>query len=137
MEEQAKASGKSLPVSFKHSVEVCNMVRGKDLQKAKKLLTEVVDFKRAVPYRRYGHDTPHRPGIGAGRYPIKTAKEVLMLLESVEANAQFKGLNTNNLIIVSISANKAARPYRAGRHRGRKAKRANLDVVVALKEAKQ
>jgi large subunit ribosomal protein L22 len=126
----AKAVGTSMPISMKHSVEVCNMIRGKNLQKAKKLLNEVIDFKRAVPYRRFGKDTPHKPGIGAGRYPINTITEILKIIESAEANAQFKGLNTNNLVIAKIVPNKASEPYRAGRQRGRKAKRAHLEVIV-------
>lgn len=134
------AVGRSLPVSTKQCIEICNFIRKKPLQRAKSLLNDVIDMKIAVPFKRFTA-VGHRKGkVGPGRYPIKATKEILTILESVEANAQFKGLSTANLIIIHIAANRASIPWRHGRHRGRKTKRTHVEVVVeekALEEKKE
>ncbi len=133
--EIAKASGTSLPVSTKQSIEICNFIRNKKLEKAKAILERVIEKKEAIPFKRFGSDTGHKKGaIGAGRYPQKTAKEILKLLNSVEANAQIKGLNPDDLKIIQLIANKASAPWRFGRKRRRKAKRTHIEIIVKSKE---
>ncbi|MBW2993412.1 50S ribosomal protein L22 [Candidatus Woesearchaeota archaeon] len=130
-EHTARINGKSLPISTKQSIEICNFIRGKNLEKAKELLREVIKHKRAIPYKRFGGDVGHKKGkIAAGRYPENACKAILNLLEGVEANAQFKGLNTSNLIISYICPNKASRPWHYGRQRRRKMKRTHIDIIV-------
>lgn len=129
----ARAFGRSMPISFKQSIEVCNFVRNKSLQQAKKILAEVMEKKRAIPFRRFNTDLGHKKKIGPGSYPIKTSQELLKLLEDVEANAQFKGLNANNLVISHLSPKKAAKAWRYGRQRRRTMKRTDVEVVVKEK----
>ena len=101
-EQMAKAIGKSLPISTKQSVEICNVIRKKNLQKAKEFLNEVIAEKRPIPYKRYDRSMGHKKGpLSVGRYPIKACKNILAILDSVEANAQFKGMNTVNIPIFS------------------------------------
>ncbi|MBS3102546.1 50S ribosomal protein L22 [Candidatus Woesearchaeota archaeon] len=132
-ERMAKTTGKSLPVSFKQSVEICNFIRNKNVNDAKNILAGVINKKRAIPFTRFNRDLGHKKKIGPGRYPIKASKEIVRLLESVEANAQFKGLNTANLVISGISANKASKAWHFGRKRRRKAKRTNIEIIVEEK----
>ena len=130
-EHTAKINGRSLPISTKQSIEICNFIRGTNLEKAKALLGEVIKHKRAVPYKRFSGDVGHKKGkIAAGRYPENACKAILSLLEGVEANAQFKGLNTSNLVISYICPNKASRPWHYGRQRRRKMKRTHIDIIV-------
>ncbi|MBW2978129.1 50S ribosomal protein L22 [Candidatus Woesearchaeota archaeon] len=137
-EHAAKAVGQSLPISRKTSVEVCAFIRNKSLDRAKSLLQLVINKKIAVPFKKFNKDVGHRKGkIAAGRYPKKTCEEILKLLESVEANAQFKGLNTANLVISSIIANAASRPWHYGRQRRRKMKRTNVEIVVEERAEKK
>ena len=56
--------------------------------------------------------------------------EFIKLIESAEANAQFKGLNTSKLVISHISANKASKAWHYGRKSRRKMKRTNVEVIV-------
>src|SRR3989344_9004900 len=126
----AKALGKDLPISFKHSVEVCGFIRGKKLAIAKQHLKEVIDLKRPVPYKRFNQDLGHKKGMMSGRYPVKTTEEILKLVESAEKNAQFKGMNVEKLAIAHIAAHKASRPAHGGRHRGRSMKRAHIEIVL-------
>jgi large subunit ribosomal protein L22 len=137
-EHTAKAVGRSLPISTKMSVEICTFIRNKNIAKAKNLLQAVIDKKTAVPFKRYNHDVGHKKGnIAAGRYPKKACEGILKLLEAVEANAQFKGLNTANLVIKNILANIASRPWHYGRQSRRKMKRTNIEVVVEEKAIKE
>ena len=126
----AKAVGRDLPISFKHSSQVCKWIKQKNLQKAKEMLKRVIALKQPVPYSSFLWDLGHKPGIGPGRYPVKTCQELLKLLESVEKNAQFRGLNTSKLVIAHMNAHKAATPWRNARHRGRKMKRAHVEIIV-------
>lgn len=128
-ENCAKAVGISLPISRKHGFAICRAIRGLDLPKAKKFLENVVLFKQPVPFTRFTDGVGHRPGIAAGRYPVKASSHVLELLKSVEANAQVKGLSTANLVIKHIVAQKAPSVMRSGR-RQRDAKRTHIEVVV-------
>jgi large subunit ribosomal protein L22 len=80
------------------------------LDKAKEVLEQVVELKTPIPYRRHNKKVAHRKGAqgyDAGRFPKKTAGEILKLLDSVESNAEFKGLYTDRLKIVHITAQRA------------------------------
>ncbi len=136
-DNMAGAKGIGLGISTKQAVETCSFIRGKTLVDAKGLLSSVIDLKAAVPYKRYNQKVAHKKKIGAGRYPVKCCNVILKLLESAEANAQFKGLNTSDLVVVHICANKASTPWHYGRARGRKMKRTNIEVVLEEKAVKK
>ena len=137
-ENEAKAVGVSIPVSYKQSYEVAKFIRGKNVQLAKKMLQDVVDMKRPVPMTRFNRDTGHKHGMAAGRFTINTCTFILKLLKSAESNAQFKGLSTANLIVRHIAAQKGPTSFRYGRHRRRQAKRAHVEIIVAeQKEASE
>lgn len=129
-ENCAKAVGLSLPVSQKLSIMVCNFVRNKNVSLAKKHLAEVISKKRAVPFTRFNDDLGHKRGMAAGRYPMNACKNILSLIESAEANAQFKGLSTADLIVVHASAQRGPGAMRHGRHIRRRAKRTHIEIVL-------
>ncbi len=128
-EHLATAKSLDLHISSKHSVEICNSLRYKTTAYAKKFLQEVTELKAAVPYRRHVRNVGHKAGMSTGRFPEKAARQFLKLINSVEANAQFKGLNTSELKITKILANRASLPMGGGRHRY-KTKRTHLEVEV-------
>lgn len=131
----ARAIGKALPISFKQSVEICSFIKNKNVNDAKKLLQGVAEQKIAVPFKRYNFDLGHKRKIGPARYPLKASRQFIQLIESAEANAQFKGINTSNLVISHISAHKAGKAWHFGRKTRRKVKRTNIEIVV--EESKQ
>ena len=135
-EHMARAIGMSLPISFKQSVEICSFIKNKSANYAKKILQNVAEKKMAVPFRRFTFDLGHKKKIGPGRYPEKASKEFIRLIDNVEANAQFKGLNTSNLIIAHISAHKGAKTWHYGRKTRRKMKRTNVEIIVEEKTKK-
>lgn len=132
----ARAVGLALPISFKQSVELCDFIRNKNVNDVKQILQKVAEKKVAVPFKRYNWDLGHKKKIGPGRYPGNASKEFTKLLESVESNAQFKGLSTANLIITHISAHKASKSWHFGRKSRRKMKRTNIEIVVEEKKPK-
>jgi large subunit ribosomal protein L22 len=135
-ENMAKAVGRNISISFKQAVEVCHFIRGKPLETAKMLLGEVLKKKTAVPYKRYKHKVGHKTKIGPGRYPAKASIEILKIIESAEANAQFKGLSAA-LVVKHAAAQKGAKTMRYGR-RGRRGKNTNIEIILAEeKEAKK
>ncbi|MFH0868477.1 MAG: 50S ribosomal protein L22 [Candidatus Woesearchaeota archaeon] len=134
-ETMARALGKSLPISFKQSIEICSLIRNKDVNYAKKVLNGAISLTTPIPFRRFNMNMGHKKNIMSGRYPKKTSTEILKLIDCVEANAQFKGLNTANLVITHINANKASKVTHFGRKRSRDAKRTNVEIVVREKAA--
>lgn len=114
----ASVYGRDLPISTKQAIEICNFIRGENLQGSKAILEKVIAQKFAIPFRRFNRDMGHKKGkVGSGRYPVKACGEILKLLESLEINAQNKGLDTAVLFISSIVPNKGANVMRYGRRR--------------------
>lgn len=106
-ETTVKASGRELRVSPKAAREVCVAIKGMKLDEAKDFLQQVIEKKKAVPFRRYKKKTPHRHGLqkfATGRYPVKASQKILQVLENAEANAMYKGLDTERLKIVHAAA---------------------------------
>jgi large subunit ribosomal protein L22 len=134
-EHFATAKSVNLPISTKQSVEIASFIRNRPLQKAKMLLQEVVEHKKAVPYKRYNRDTGHKPGkIAAGRYPEKAIACFMKLLNTAEANAEDKGLDSKNLMIIEAKANKGTQQWHQGRQRRRRMKNTHLSIKVAENE---
>lgn len=105
----AKAMGRDLNISFKHSVVICDKLHDMELRDAMELLEAVVAIKKSIPFKRFNTGVSHRKGIGKGKiakYPKKAAGEILSVLRNVEANAEYKGLDTERLRIINIQANK-------------------------------
>ncbi len=106
-ERTAIASGRDLQIKPKAAREICHAIKGMKLEDAKRFLEDVVAKKRPVPYYRHRKKVAHRKGLqghDAGRYPEKAATEILKVLKSVEANAEFKGLYPERLRIVHAAA---------------------------------
>ena len=105
----ARAMAKSLKISPKHCVEICNALRGMEVDKAKAYLNDVIDMKRAVPFKRHNKKVGHRKGLEGwptGRYPVKAANQILKVLENAEANAEYIGMDTDKLVIEHISSHR-------------------------------
>jgi large subunit ribosomal protein L22 len=108
-DKTAMASGRDIRIKPKVAREICHQLKGMKLEDAKTYLEGVVDMKIAVPYYRFRSRVPHRKqlqGHDAGRFPQKAAGEILKILESVEANAEFKGLYADKLRIVHVAAHR-------------------------------
>lgn len=108
--EIAKASGRDLRISPKAAREICKTISQMRLDEAKKFLQDVIDKKRPVPYRKHKKEVAHKAGIEgwyAGKYPVKAATEILKILDSLEANAEIKGLDVERLKLVHSATQRA------------------------------
>ncbi len=137
-ENSATVNGKDMPISTKHSIEICNFIRGKNLLKSKEFLSKVLEKKKAVPFKRFNRDMGHRPGsVGPGRYPQKATSIILKLLESLEVNAQNKGLDTASLYLKTVIPNKGSNVWHYGRQRRRRMKLTHIFMQAEEKVEKK
>jgi large subunit ribosomal protein L22 len=111
-EKTSRALGTDLKASPKKCSEVARNIRGMTVENAKRFLRDVIAQKRAVKYTHYKHYLSHKPGVGPGRYPKNAAKEILRVIESAQHNAEYKGLDSENMRIHTIAIHRA--PPRKG-----------------------
>ena len=108
-----RASLRDKSISHKHSREIALAIKGKSIEKAREFLEDVLSKKIAVPYRRYHNEVAHRSniqdGFCSGRYPNKATSEFLKLLDNLESNAEYKGMDLDRLKIISIVVHKATK----------------------------
>ena len=103
-----RASLREKQISHKHAREIAVAIKGLSIEKARDYLQSVRSLKRAVPFRRYKEQVGHRsdPGVMSGRYPQKSAVEFLKLLDNLESNAEYKGMDLDRLKIVNATVHK-------------------------------
>jgi len=116
-ERLAKASGRDLRIKPKHAREICAVIKGMNVDHAKKFLENVINLKQSVPFRRHKKKIAHKKDLKqfkwyAGKYPRKAAARIYEILSSVESNGEYKGLDIDTCKIIHAAA-----------HRGRIIKR--------------
>src|SRR5438132_11174491 len=83
------------------------------LSDAKRLLERVMELKQAVAYRRFHKEVPHQRQLNehfyAGRFPQKAAGRLFKLLEELEANAEYRNLDTERLNIIHAAAQRGTK----------------------------
>ncbi|MBP5734598.1 MAG: 50S ribosomal protein L22 [Candidatus Methanomethylophilaceae archaeon] len=131
----ARAIGKEMPISPKFTREICGLVRGRKVNTAIKTLEGVIALETPVPLKRYNKRVSHKQGVGPGRYPKKAAAAVLGVIKSAVANAEYKGLNTDDMVIRTISASRGrVTPGHMARAHGRATEwnqdTVNLEVII-------
>ena len=135
----AKAKANELNMSPKHSIEIAGFIRNKRVNEVIAYLNDVISLKKAIPFRRFNRNVAHKRGLpgnwDAGRYPVKASREYIRLLESVKKNAEYIGLDPENLEIIHATANrgraqKAFFPRAMGRATPKVRESVNLEVVV-------
>lgn len=105
-EKTSKAMGIEFHISRKHAHEISSAIKGMKVDVARKFLEDVSLLKRAVPYKRYTENVPHRKGMCTGRYPQKAAKNFLKVLANAESNAKYKGLDSEKMRIIHVATKK-------------------------------
>jgi large subunit ribosomal protein L22 len=132
-----RASIREKDISHKHAREVSVAIKGLSIEKAREFLENVIARKEAVPYRRYKNEVAHRSnirtGFSAGRFPKKAASEFLKLIDNLESNAEYKGMDLDRLRIVSASVHKGTKLQRfQPRAMGRSSPKFDILVHVEL-----
>lgn len=134
----ARAKANELPVSPKHAIEIARFIRNQDVNRAISYLNDVVEKKKAVPFRRFNRNVAHKRGLegwDAGRYPVKASQGYIKLLESIKKNAEYSGLDADRLVIVHAAANRGRGqkdffPRAMGRATPKRRETVNIEVIV-------
>jgi len=144
-QKTASARGSHLRVHFKHMREVSDNIKGMSLVKAKSLLNDVLEYKRAIKFTKFtGGVGRHAQGKlckapgDKVRWPQKATKIVLDLLLNAESNAEYKQIDVDNLYVVHAQANRAPkqrrRTYRAhGRINPYMSNPTHIEIILAEK----
>ena len=103
-----RASLREVGISHKHAREVAKAISGLNIEKARDYLLAVINKERAVAFGRYKGQVGHRsdPGMMAGRYPQKTAREFIKTLDNLESNAGYQGFDIDRLKIINATVHK-------------------------------
>ncbi len=135
----ARAKANELNMSPKHSIEIATFIRHQRVNEAIAYLKDVIGLKKAVPFRRFNRNVAHKRGLpgnwDAGRYPVKASKAYIRVLESVKKNAEYVGLDADNLEIIHVSANrgraqKSFFPRAMGRATPKVRETVNIEIIV-------
>jgi large subunit ribosomal protein L22 len=117
----AKACGREMRIKSKDCREICAAIQGMDAIKAKAFLQSVLDGKAYIPYKKTKSQGGHKSGMQPyGKRPVKAVDAVLGVLNSAISNAEFKGLDTENLKVVSALSQRGHK-VRRQRPQGRQA----------------
>jgi large subunit ribosomal protein L22 len=139
-ETTAKAAGREIPVKPKFAVNVAKALKGKSVKQARTFLEEVVAMKTAVPFRVHKRQVKHRRGgVGPGQYPVNVASAYLRVLNDAASNAEYKGLDPDNMYVWHAAAHRAAplpgfMPRAQGRATQWNKQTSHLELVLKNKE---
>jgi len=146
--KSAKARGSHLRVHFKNTRETAAAIKGMSLKKAQKYLNDVIKHKDAIPFRRYNQHAgrkamgkKYKNNGGQVRFPEKSCRFILDLLQNAESNAEVQGLSIDKLYISHIQVNQAPklrrRTYRAhGRIGPFMCSPCHIELIVSQKKDK-
>jgi len=134
-ETTSRALGKEYSVSPKKCREVCKMLTGMKVEEAKKYLKDVAELKTPVPYTRFKMYLSPKPKVGPGRYPKKAALAILRVLESAQSNAEYKGLEADNMRVKLAAAHrgrieKSYMPRAQGRSTPWNEQTTNIEIIL-------
>jgi len=103
-----RSSLREKDISHKHAREVAAAIKGLSIERARDYLQAVINKQRAISFGRFKNQVGHRsdPGMMSGRYPQKTAKEFIKVLDNLESNAEYKGMDLDRLRIVNATVHK-------------------------------
>jgi len=116
-EKSVRVFGRGLRISTKYSTIVCRAITGMNLGKGKGFLEDLISQKRSL----------------GGKYYTNISDALLGLLKSAEANAEFKGLDADRMII-HASAHKGFTFWRPRRLKMRRTKRKATNIQIVLEE---
>jgi len=134
-EKTARAYGRELHCSPKHAENVARAIRGMDVRKAEKLLEDVIALKRPIPFKTHNTERAHKSGIGPGGYPVKASQKILEVLRNAINNAEYKGLDPDNMFIAHISTYKGRiikgyMPRAMGRSSAWNERTTNVEIII-------
>lgn len=134
-EKTARAYGHELRTSWKNAINIARAIKGMKVRAAETYLEEVIALKRPVKFTVRNRKVAHKKGIGPGRYPKKSAKGTLAVLRNAINNAEYKGLDPDEMRIIHASAYKGRMipgwmPRAQGRATKKNEETANVEIII-------
>ncbi len=136
----ARACRHNVQISVKYATEFGNYFKGMQVSNALKILSNIEEKKDYLPLVKYAKKVPSRKGTSKrgtkiGRYPVKCAKFVRLLLEEARANAENKNLDPERLKVLSMFAVKGVtrtklQPLGRIGGKSRESKSTNIEVIL-------
>lgn len=136
----SKAMVRDKKVSFKKTKVLCDHIRGMMLDDAMEFLDAIVEKKESVPFEKHNKGVGHRKGKGPAKFPVKSAKHVMEVLRNLEANAEYKALDLENLKIEHLQAKEAVSRRRRkpkGRYQVWRTQLVNIEAIGKEIEAQE
>src|SRR5512137_2973648 len=101
---------------------------------------DVFDLKWLFMFTMYMYFLNSKPKVGPGRYPKKAALAILKVLESAQSNAEYKGLESDNMKVKLAAAHrgrieKAYMPRAQGRSTPWNEQTTNIEIILEEIEA--
>jgi len=124
--------------------ETAQAIKKMPLNRATAYLKNVLNKSEIIPFRRFmggigRHAQAKVHGTSQGRWPTKSCNFLLDLLKNAESNAEYKGLDSDHLVVDHIQVNRAPkmrrRTYRAhGRINPYMSSPCHIEVILVEKE---
>jgi len=139
-----KARAQDVRVHLKNTRETGAACKGRTLRDAFRYLRDVIKRRQIVPFRRYKGGVSRNTqakhfGAIQGRWPEKSAREVMKLLKNAESNAELKQLNVDKMVITHFAVQRSPpgrrRTYRAhGRINAYMSNPCHIELVAEEKD---
>jgi large subunit ribosomal protein L17e len=114
------------------------------IKNAQTYLRQVLNHERCIPFRRYAGATGRTGqaqefGVTKGRWPEKSVKVILSLLQNLASNAETKRYDVDKMVVTRVVVNQAMkgrrRTYRAhGRINAYLSSNCHVTLVAQLQE---
>ncbi len=134
---------KNKPVSLKFAAELIREMKGRRVDYIEGFLNRIIEGKDYLPLRKYKKKVGHRKGEAksftkSGKYPAGLCVIFLKILGDLKANADYKGFNAENLLVLHAFASEGIRRYSGqsqGRISGKRRRQKAVHIEVVAMEA--
>lgn len=134
-EKTARAYGRDLQCSPRYAENVAKAIKGMNVKDAESLLNDIIKLKRAIPFKTHKTERAHKKGIGPGGYPVNASKKILDVLKNAMNNAEYKGLDSENMFVAHISTYRGRiiegyMPRAMGRSSAWNERTTNVEIII-------
>ncbi|MEK6959357.1 MAG: 50S ribosomal protein L22 [archaeon] len=142
--KSAKALITDANISIKYATEIANQIKSRPVNQVIDWLIRIERHEEYLPLKRYHKKVAHRKGdsregVKSGRYPEKAVQAFINLLKLAKNNADFKGLDSEKLVIIHafVSMGTARYGYQSkGKIAGKARRHNSTHIEVIVQEVK-
>jgi ribosomal protein L22 len=132
---RVQSKRESMQISLKHTHEIMEAVKGKDVTKAVNFLKKVLLKEAYIPFRKFP-SKGHKHGVPAG-FPKKATKQVISILEEMKSNAKNMGFDESKIVVSGYALGRGGYPRFSSGSIYRHGKRTNLTVYSFVNQERK